>query len=393
MRTMKAHIGVLVLLALACTPLSLPEERLPVVCEVYTAGETKGAGQTTSASLQTSGIGLFAWRTDAGTPFSGTESYLANGQFAYDGSSATWRQSGAYWPFGSWLSFFAYAPYLADVSAGALEFPSSDYVSGYPRLQYTPAALAASQVDLCLATPVMNAAVTDNAGVVPLSFSHVLTRLCIQACWNGTPAQVDAFTAAGQTIRVQSIVLRNVAVTNKLTYSAASFLWDTPAAFDGSYTMSVANGSFRSVDLPAAAGTFSSSFWNIADACLYVLPQSLSASSEMEVVFEIYSSGGSLISQETVTFDIGGLVQHVWPAGMEMTYSVTLDLTGHYAVEADVTFDCNAGAFVAPGSMWYDSTQAGSFLGGNFLPAASQAGTFGSVGAVASGSTAGSFIE
>ena len=157
--------------------------------------------------------------------------------------------------------------------------------------------------------------------------------------------------------------------------------------------MSVANGSFRSVDLPAAAGTFSSSFWNIADACLYVLPQSLSASSEMEVVFGIYSSGGSLISQETVTFDIGGLAQHVWPAGMEMTYSVTLDLTGHYAVEADVTFDCNAGAFVAPGSMWYDSTQAGSFLGGNFLPAASQAGTFGSVGAVASGSTAGSFIE
>ncbi len=362
-----------------------------MVCEVTTAGETKGAGTTTSASLQTSGIGLFAWRTDEDTPFNGTERYLTNGQFAYDGSSATWRQSGAYWPIGSWLSFFAYAPYVADVSAGALQFPSSDYVSGYPRLQYTPAALAASQVDLCLATPVMNAAATDNAGVVPLVFSHVLTRLCIQVCWNGTPAQVAAVTALEQTLRVHSIELRNVAATNKLTYGFTSVLWDNPAAYNGSYTMSVSNGSFCSVALPAA-GTFSTAFWNMADACLYVLPQSLPDSAEMEVVYGIYSSGGSLVSSETVTLDIGGLSQHVWPIGMEMTYSVTLDLTGHYAVDADVTYDSNSGCFVAPGSIWYDSAQTGTFLGADFLPAASQAGTFGSGGAVASGSTAGSFV-
>jgi hypothetical protein len=285
-----------------------------------------------------------------------------------------WK-GGVYWPIGQWLSFFAYTPYSADVSTGNLKFPSSDYVSGYPRLQYTPEDLAANQVDLCLATPVMDRALTVNGGVVPLTFSHVLTRLCIQARWTGTAAQIAEVAATGQTIRVLSMEISNVAGTNKLTYGRTSFLWDTPAAANKTYTLNIANGTFRDIALPAA-GTYTTNFWNIADACLYVLPQQLDAATQLSVTYGIFNGDGSTAQEETVTFDIGTLQQNLWPAGMVMTYSVTIDLTGHYSVEADITYDSNAG----------------SFLGGSFQVNDTRAGAYGTDGMGVGGSSAGQFI-
>ncbi len=396
MKCAKYILGLLMLAG--CSRLAQPEGQA-IMCQAVAPEQaqspaneqTKGAGVTNTAALESSGIGLFAWQTAEGTPFNGTIPYLQNSSFTYDNGLDLWK-GGVYWPFGYWLSFFAYSPYTANVTTGNLRFPSTDYVSGYPRLQYTPEDLAANQVDLCLVTPVMDRASNINNGVVSLTFSHVLTRLCIQARWTGTSAQIAQITAAGQTIRVLSMEISNVAGTNKLTYGRTSFLWDTPSAANKTYTLNIVDGTFRDIALPAA-GTYSTNFWNIADACLYVLPQQLSASADLTVTFGIYNSGGTKISQETVTFDIGTLQQNLWPAGMVMTYSVTIDLTGHYSVEADITYDSNTGSFVTPGSYDFTNSNAGAFLGGSFQVNDTRAGAYGTDGIGTGGSSAGGFIN
>ena len=397
MKCAKYILGLLMLAG--CSRLEQPQGRAimcraeaPEQAQSPANEQTKGAGVTNTAALESSGLGLFAWQTAEGTPFNGTIPYLQNCGFTYDSNMDLWK-GGVYWPFGYWLSFFAYTPYSADVSTGNLKFPSSDYVSGYPRLQFTPDASAASQVDLCLATPVLDRAASTNDGVVTLSFSHVLTRLCVQVRWTGTSARVAQISASGQTVRVLGMEIGPVVGTNKLTYGRTSFLWDSPSAgdYDASYEMSVADGSFRDVALPAA-GTYSTVFWNMADACLYVLPQSLVAGSELAVTYGIFNSDGSMVSEESVSFDIGSLPQNLWPAGMVMTYSVTLDLLGHYTVEADVTYDCNAGTFVAPGSYNFNQSNAGAFMGGDFRFNDALAGSYEVDGMGLGGSSAGQFI-
>lgn len=112
-----------------------------------------------------------------------------------------------------------------------------------------------------------------------------------------------------------------------------------------------------SVALPLEPATYSSAFLNAGDGYLYLLPQ------------------------------------HLWAAGYEMTYSITIDLLGHYAVEADVTFDCNAGHFLSPGDVDFDASGAGSFLGGAFMMSTTSAGDFGTIGIPLNGSSAGGFLE
>ncbi len=360
-----------------------------MVCEAVTSGQTKGVGQTTSSSLQASDIGLSAWREDDGTSFTGTELDLSNRRFSYDSDSETWKGN-TYWSFGNWLSFFAYAPYMADVSSGMLQFPSSDYVSGYPRLQFTPAALASQQVDLCLATPVIDRSYTE--GTVPLNFSHVLTRVCLQARWTGSQVQCEAIAAEEKTIRLISLSYQNVVSTNKLSYGRTSFIWDTPEDYNGTYTMSVTNGCLQSTSLPSG-DSYSTSFWNMDDACLYLLPQELTEESQLQFTYGIFNSDGSLDSQDTVALNIGTLTQHIWAAGVEITYSLTVDLNGGNVVEVDITYDCNAGTYVAPGSIQYDETTPGSFLGGEFELVTSNAGNYSSGTVVGNGSSAGTFTE
>lgn len=71
---------------------------------------------------------------------------------------------------------------------------------------------------------------------------------------------------------------------------------------------------------------------------------------------------------------------------------VTIDLTGHYSVEADITYDCNAGRFVTPGSYNFNNSNAGAFLGGSFQVNDTRAGAYGTDGMGVGGSSAGQFI-
>lgn len=382
-----------------------PEPQGSAMPIALTAGlaDTKGQAETTTLSLQTSGLGLFVWRTDAGTYFNGEEPYLENQEFSYDGASSTWKSADVWWPLGSWLSFFAYAPYMADVSVDApLQYPSDDYTgSGFPRILFSPDAIASNQIDFCLSAPVLDSNSSENSGQVSLTLSHVLTRIKVQARWTGTVGQIGTIEDNDYSIRIESLRFQNVLTSNRLTYKRNGYQWDAPTAAEletlargHSYTMSTENGCLNSTGLTLSP-TYTTAFMEMGDVYMYLLPQALIPDAKIVVSYGVYDSGGDRLpgSPVTVEYNIGSLEQYIWPSGYEVTYSITIDLEGRSVVDAEVSFNCNAGTFVSPGEVDFGSSDAGSFLGGSFDLDNTSPGSFTGNGDSYPGSSAGGFIE
>lgn len=313
------------LVTAACTPQSLPTgERPPIVCVARADDHTKGTGETAAETLQSSGIGLFAWDTDL---------YLDNRHFTYDGGSGTWLGN-AFWPFGCALSFYAYAPYHADTSTGSLVFPSGTS-GGYPTASYTVPSAPAEQEDLVLAAPVLDR--TQDAGNVPLVFSHALTQVVFKARWTGEDPFVRRVLSRGLGVKIRSIALENVRGSSSVTFYSGGYNWDSPAPEDlaayatASYSLTLANGSLVAEPLTQAP-TYTDSFLR-PDGVLYLIPQTLAPSSRLRVTYGIYADA-YLEEEFQADFEIGLLEQHIWPAGGIFTYSLTLSLGGAPSVEA-----------------------------------------------------------
>lgn len=352
----------------ACTPLSLPEGgRQPIACVARADAHTKGTGETVTGTLQTAGIGLFAWDTSI---------YLDNRHFTYNGGSGTWLGN-AYWPFGCALSFYAYAPYHADATHGSLVFPSG--MSGeFPVASYTVASAPSQQEDLVLATPVLNR--TQASGNVPLVFTHALTQVVFKARWTGEEPFVRRVISQGLGVRITSIALENVRGSSFVTFYSGGYNWDSPAPEDlatyatESYSLTPANGSLVAISQPSAAipqvPTYTDTFL-LPAGVLYLIPQTLCATSRLRVTYGIYASGNELQEEFEAEFEIGLLDQHVWPAGGVFTYSLTLSLGGAPSVEA------TAGAYrnstlpgSEAGSYWnraVDGNYAGAYVDGSGL--------------------------
>ena len=314
----------------ACTPLSLPEGgRQPIACVARADAHTKGTGETVTGTLQTAGIGLFAWDTSI---------YLDNRHFTYDGGSGTWLGN-AYWPFGCALSFYAYAPYHADATHGSLVFPSG--MSGeFPVASYTVASAPSQQEDLVLATPVLNR--TQASGNVPLVFTHALAQVVFKARWTGEDPFVRRVVSRGLDVRIRSIGLENVRGSSSVTFYNGGYNWDSPAPEDlatyatESYSLTPANGSLAAADVATSAlpqaPAYTDSFL-LPAGVLYLIPQTLASTSRLRVKYGIYAAD-SLEEEFEAAFEIGLLDQHVWPAGGVFTYSLTLSLGGAPSVEA-----------------------------------------------------------
>ena len=212
----------LLLLPLSChkTDTGRQGQAVPIALQAGIT-DTKGAESTDIAKLRAGGLGLFAWRTDTGTYFDGEEPYLMNEPFTYDETSSTWKGSDVWWPLGSWLSFFAYAPYRADVESGPLVFPSRDYSGGYPSADYTPAANPTEQEDLVLAAPVLDC--SSSSGTVHLNFSHALTKVVFRARWKADDNAVERMTAKGWSVRITALELENIRGSGTVRFGRSGY--------------------------------------------------------------------------------------------------------------------------------------------------------------------------
>ena len=160
-----------------------------------TAGTlTTNGGGSGEVSLKTAGFGVIGYSTDKATYSSlAMPNFMYNQQVTYDGVSAAWTYSPVkYWPnaaYGSYLSFFAYAPFAevtpitglatanGDVGIGAL---TSTETAGDPKVRYYVSLTPSECVDLCWANPQKNLLKSAVDSRVTFSFHHALASLNVQ---------------------------------------------------------------------------------------------------------------------------------------------------------------------------------------------------------------------
>lgn len=313
----------------------IPEEPAQVPIEFSSADvTTKGLDELNYERIIDQRFGIFAYTQDF-------YPYLENRDVEYiktEGNINTWRCSpAAYWPFDTSLNFFAYAPYQSEVTKDSDDetnptvlFPAEDYVAGMPRLRYTPPTEVTYQPDFCVAVPCMDKTKDDQK--IHLSFHHTLTRVNFYVnCKGENPNDY--------TYRVTNLLIRGVEGSNILTYvdnDEKPYKWDEvdpDITKTGVYKLSSSQSQLTESPLKFFDPQNNDNN-NLEDAYthinvmyngrLYLLPQKLTSSAEIELTVSIYF-GETLIS--ILPPYILKLPENVvWEDEKTISYLITVDL-------------------------------------------------------------------
>lgn len=212
-----------------------------------------------------------------------------------------WQPSSSiyYWPDNGSLRFLAWAPIDAELDESPVK-PSEDV--NKTTIKYTVPAELSKQRDLVAAATGYNA--SPEGGVcapVSLQFKHLCTAVVVKTGATMAPGTIKSVTVTN--------------VRNSGTYDMLSSAWTLNDATT-SYTVSpnMATGS------TTAEGTK----LNADDATFMLLPQTLGADSELEVLFHDNISGRDRL----LTASLNGAE---WPMGKTVTYR--LSITPEYELE------------------------------------------------------------
>ena len=143
-------------------------------------------------------IGVFAYFGSGNFDASTAKPNFMYNQCVNKQADNTWTYTPEkYWPNNNTdkISFFAYAPYV-DESVTPNPYFNGNTVSGFPILNYTVPKSTSNQVDLLVATPVMN----QSSGSVNFKLHHTLTKVVIyvKSKDNTTGKTVTSFTLIGR---------------------------------------------------------------------------------------------------------------------------------------------------------------------------------------------------
>lgn len=176
-----------------------PDDQQAVEFGVYVPQTKAGkAGQTTTATIKDTqvnggGFGVFAYYTDNATYAGTTKPDFMYNQGVF-WNSTKWEYSPIkYWPneYGSgahsaatdYVSFFAYAPYVASASGTyGITAMSANTATGDPTITYTVDLTPSTAVDLCWAVNSADGYAWKDqtkhsvSGTVPFLFKHALAR-------------------------------------------------------------------------------------------------------------------------------------------------------------------------------------------------------------------------
>lgn len=323
--------------------------------EQITEPQTKGLDPLTSDNAE--GIwkqrfGVFSWWNPIGEAFDETHNdpnlYQVNNDVEHVASSFTsgehsWRcNPRAYWPFRCNLSFFAYAPYLehtqpweegGEMQQPALLFPSADYTQGMPRVTYSPRTNVSNQVDLCIAAPVFDR--EPSTEPIHFAFQHALTRILLYVKAIGTPLP-------GNKYRITDAIISGIAGSNTFTYVndvEHPFVWDDVTVsnpLDGEYHLTVANtqlvaaalNSDETPEHPTSAFYTTYSHINYPlNGRLYLLPQTLTASAQLELAVTAFAGDTQNVISIFPPFRVTLPDSQPWVAGQTIAYKVTIDIS------------------------------------------------------------------
>ena len=312
----------------------------------------RGGGAMTVSGLRSSGYNVTCYWTPSGSTFAegeGVREYFSGVRpqfFAEEAGHDTWIFSPArYWTLDGTLSFFAFAPYFSGKS-WPMVFPKDDG-SLFPRGEFSVFSEPSDQVDLCLAAPALDR--TSSTGVT-LNFRHALTKVLFYVNVGG-----DVY-GDGLVYRVKSLSLSGVAGTGTFTTSSGEnpVIWDeVTGPRNASYILSLATGTLSTDALPMVEDVESLSGLDrylcingLSGGILYLVPQEITASARINVVFASYTSEGGILS-ERYTFPPVSIplpVDSPWEPDRVVAYTLTLNAVSF----DDVTF----GVMVTP---WGDN--------------------------------------
>lgn len=337
---MVAAVGIM-MLAASCTS---DKEQLFDSAEVKTPIEfassdnrTKGYNELNYERIRDLKFGLFAYTQDY-------YPYLENNGVEYVSSSGTtnhWRcDPAAYWPFQTPLNFFAYAPFCENVKKkdGSAEdpfvlFPAEDYVTGMPRLRYTPNTHVTDQYDFCVAVPCLDRTAAD--GAVHLVFHHTLTRIRFYVNLKGEKEPLYDY-------KVTDLIIRGIEGSKILTFKdneQRPYEWDatdlsTPKT--GEYHLTLADSELTTdtlkfvknpPDEPTSVESCYTYVNSLLNGRLYLLPQTLTSDAEVEIAVSIFLKGNK---EELVSmlppFIVSLPESTVWEAEKTVGYLMTLDI-------------------------------------------------------------------
>ncbi len=164
-----------------------------------TRGGSSGELSTDNMKADGKGFGVFAFYTHE-APYNqmALPNFMYNQQVTYNSISNEWNYSPVkYWPNGEgdtkgltgqsphYITFFAYAPYVAPNTLGQVEGTGITGLTcvnehGDPIVRYCASMEPSKAVDLCWATPHFNETKPDVASRVNFNFHHALSSLNVQ---------------------------------------------------------------------------------------------------------------------------------------------------------------------------------------------------------------------
>lgn len=212
-----------------------------------------------------------------------------------------WQPSSSiyYWPDNGSLRFLAWAPLDAELDESPVK-PSEDVNKTI--IKYTVPAELSKQRDLVAAATGYNASpVGGVCAPVSLQFKHLCTAIVVKT---------GATMAPGT---IKSVTIKNV--RNSGTYDMLSSAWTLTDA-TANYTVSP--------DMATSSTTAEGTKLNADDATFMLLPQTLGADSQLEVLFHDNISGRDRL----LTASLNGAE---WPMGKTVTYR--LSITPEYELE------------------------------------------------------------
>lgn len=212
-----------------------------------------------------------------------------------------WQPSSSiyYWPDNGSLRFLAWAPIDAELDESPVK-PSEDV--NKTTIKYTVPAELSKQRDLVAAATGYNASPAGGVcAPVSLQFKHLCTAVVVKTGATMAPGTIKSVTVTN--------------VRNSGTYDMLRSAWTLNDATT-SYTVSP--------DMATSSTTAEGTKLNADDATFMLLPQTLGADSELEVLFHDNISGRDRL----LTASLNGAE---WPMGKTVTYR--LSITPEYELE------------------------------------------------------------
>lgn len=319
----------------------IPDTSAPIEF-ISTDNPTKGLDEINYDRIKNDDckFGLFAFWNEEGKRFSNENGksslYLENRNMEYidsEGMANRWRCSpAAYWPFHTWLNFFAYAPYQnAETQHPFVTFPSEDYVGGMPRIRFTPPQNVTFQPDFCVSAPCLDVSAAD--GSVLMTFHHTLTRVRFYINLKGHKAPEYKYC-------ITDLTIKGVANSNILTYKEDKdkpYEWDKidpSAPKTGTYHLSSAESQLTSVPVvfthepgSEVTGLDRYTYANeLVNGRLYLLPQKLTSEAKIEVVISVFKIGNSELISMLPPFELSLPASTEWEDQKTVSYLMTINI-------------------------------------------------------------------